>query len=462
MNYQEAKKIREKSYMAYLTEKLSEGRGVGSAIKSTLSEKSRARSMGYKEKFDPLNVVKFMTGGSKFATALYGSMSGRTQQDIQYFAGTKKAKEVGGTATRIGQLESDNQVLDVLSKIYSFLKTTNENNTLRMEREGNTQEEKELEREKRHKELIAAITGKKQTGSTAVPTATKADDGSGLISTILGMVTGLIGDAIKGVMSVISGITSFISMITSALGGGGIASIGKLLVGLGRFLVFNPVGIAIVAGTGIAYAIWKILKNPDSFEDPNGENAKGLRNAEKVGGLAGVKDEMDRRKKIPEYDRTVLEIKDYEKSYNEGQKLNNKQLEGFANRGPGALEAVEDYKLERDRVQQVINSINQTATPVTPTPQTTEPTEKPTMSGQDSSPALMNQISGAASKLNTVTSENLELNLPSTPEAVTTAQITNNMNVNSVREQKPKGPIPSVRNMEDSFQRMLLSSLRVV
>ena len=100
--------------MAYLTEKLSEGRGLGSAIRATSSERSRARTMAYKEKFDPLNIVKFMTGGSKFATALYGSMSGRTQQDIQYFAGTKKAKEVGGTATRIGQLESDNQVLDVL------------------------------------------------------------------------------------------------------------------------------------------------------------------------------------------------------------------------------------------------------------------------------------------------------------------------------------------------------------
>lgn len=460
MNYQEAKKIREKSYMAYLTEKLSEGRGLGSAIRATSSERSRARTMAYKEKFDPLNIVKFMTGGSKFATALYGSMSGRTQQDIQYFAGTKKAKEVGGTATRIGQLESDNQVLDVLSKIYSFLKTTNENNTLRMQREGNTQEEKELEREKRHKELIAAITGKRQTGSTAVPTATKADDGSGLISTILGMVTGLIGDAIKGVMSVISGITSFISMITSALGGGGVASIGKLLFGLGRFLVFNPVGIAIVAGTGIALAIWKMIKSEPS-EEAKAE-AAGIEQAEKVGGFVGVRDEMDRRKKLPEYDRTVLEIKDYEKSYNEGQKLNNKQLEGFAKRGPGALEAVEDYKLERDRVQSVIDSRNQTATPVTPAPQTTEPTEKPTMSRQDAGPALMNQMSDAVSKLNTVTSENLELNLPSTPEAVTTAQITNNMNVNSVREQKPKGPIPSVRNMEDSFQRMLLSSLRVV
>jgi hypothetical protein len=461
MNYQEAKKIRERSYISYLTEKLSEGRGVGSAIKATLSEKSQARTMGYKEKFDPLNIVKFMTGGSKFATALYGSMRGRTQQDIQYFAGTKKAKEVGGTATKIGQLESDNDVLDVLSKIYGLLKTTSDNDTLRREKENNQREEQELEREKRHKALIEAIAGKKQTGGTATPTATKADDGAGLLSTILGIVTGMIGDAIKGVMSVVSGISDLIKGILSAFSLGSLGPL-RLLASLGSFLV-SPLGVgllALSAGAITAWAFWKMLKDPSGYEAADSPTSLGLKNAEEVGGLAGVKDEMDRRKKLPEYDRTILEIKDYEKTYNEGEKLNNKQLEGFANRGPGALEAVEDYKMERDRVQKAISEMNQTATPVAPTP-TAEPADKP-QTNQESGSKLMNQSSEPQSKLNTVTSENLELNLPSTPESVTNSQIINNTNVNNIKSQKPKGPIPSVRNMEDSFQRMLLNSLRVV
>jgi hypothetical protein len=267
MNYQEAKKIREKSYISYLTEKLSEGRGVGSAIKATLSEKSQARTMGYKEKFDPLNIVKFMTGGSKFATALYGSMRGRTQQDIQYFAGTKKAKEVGGTATKIGQLESDNDVLDVLSKIYGLLKTTSDNDTLRREKENNQREEQELEREKRHKALIEAIAGKKQTGGTATPTATKADDGAGLLSTILGIVTGMIGDAIKGVMSVVSGISDLIKGILSAFSLGSLGPL-RLLASLGSFLV-SPLGVgllALSAGAITAWAFWKMLKDPSGYE----------------------------------------------------------------------------------------------------------------------------------------------------------------------------------------------------
>jgi len=459
MNYQEAKKIREKSYISYLTEKLSEGQGVGSAIKATLSDKSKAKSKGFSEKFDVLNIAKFMTGGSKFAPALLGSMLGRTQQDIQYFSGTKKAKEVGGSATKIGQLESDSNILDILSKIYTLLKTTDENDTLRREKENSFKEEEQSEKERRHKALIEAITGKKQT-TTAAPTATKADDGSGLLSTILGIVTGMIGDAIKGVMSIISGITSFISMITSAFGG--LASIGKLLFGLGRFLMFNPVGLAILAGVGIGYAIWKIIKSEPS-EEAKAE-AAGIAQAEKVGGLAGVKNEIDHSKKSPENKRTMAEIQDYQFNYNESIPLNNVQLKGFAERGPGALEAVEDYKVERDRVKKAIAEQNQTATPVpvTPTAQPSDSTEKPMVPSQESKPQAIEPMASTTNKLNTVTSENLELNLPSTPESVVNSQIINNTNVNSTKGQRPKGPIPSVRNMEDSFQRMVFDSLRVV
>jgi len=286
--------------------------------------------------------------------------------------------------------------------------------------------------------------------------ATKADNGSGLLSTILGIVTGLIGDAIKGVMSVIDGISTLIKGVLSAFSLGPLGPL-KLLAKLGTFLI-SPLGLGLMglaAGAITAWAFWKMLKDPSGYEAADSDLSKGLNQAEKVGGLAGVKDEMDRQKKLPEYDRTMAEIKNYQFSYNESEPLNNVQLKGFAERGPGALEAVEDYKMERDRVKKEILTLNQTATPVDTTPQAVTPTETPAPSEQMSNPKT-------TSKLNAVTSENLELNLPSTPESVTTAQITNNTNISSTKSQKPKGPIPSVRNMEDSFQRMLLSSLRVV
>jgi hypothetical protein len=171
---------------------------------------------------------------------------------------------------------------------------------------------------------------------------------------------------------------------------------------------------------------------------------------------------MDRRKKLPEYDRTMAEIKDYQFNYNESEPLNNVQLKGFAERGPGALEAVEDYKMERDRVKNFIAERNQTATPVATPTSTSNETAAPTTNNQNTGPQLMNPSSDSTNKLNTVTSENLELNLPSTPESVVNSQIINNTNVNSTKGQRPKGSIPSVRNMEDSFQRMVFDSLRVV
>jgi len=459
MNYQEAKKIREKSYISYLTEKLSEGQGLGAALKATSSDRSRAKAMGYKEKFDPLNIVKFMTGGSKFATALYGSMRGRTQQDIQYFTGTKKAKDVGATATKIDQLESNNEVIDVLSKIYGLLKTTNENDVLRKEKEENSKEERELERERRHKELIAAITGKKTT--TAAPTAVKADEGGGILSIVTGMIAGAIGGVmsmISGIMSTISDITGFIKKLSSGLVGP-IGKAGSVLFTLGKFLLTNPIGWAILAAAGIAYGVYKIA-NADPSEEAKAE-AEGISQSDKVGGLPGVKDELDFRKKMPEYDKTMADIKDYQFVHNEGDPLNDTQLEGFKKRGSGAAKAVEDYKAKRDEVKEKLKQINQTATPVPPTIQN-EPVEKPSTTEQSSVNNTASQVAAVPDKLNTVTSENLELNMPSTPESVISAQITNNMNVNSTNSQRPKGPIPSVRNVENSFQRMLLNSLRVV
>ena len=149
-------------------------------------------------------------------------------------------------------------------------------------------------------------------------------------------------------------------------------------------------------------------------------------------------------------------------------------MKGFAERGPGALEAVEDYKMERDRVQKTITEKNKTAIPVpakfaanqtagetsssAPTSQTaTTETNK-----QIAAAELMDQNSSTTNKLNTVTKENLDLSLSSKPDAVVEAQVTNNTNINKTTETRPKGSIPSVRNLETSFQEMIMYSTRVV
>jgi lysozyme len=61
------------------------------------------------------------------------------------------------------------------------------------------------------------------------------------------------------------------------------------------------------------------------------------------GGLAGQLDADEKLKKLPEYEKTLAEIEKYQKLFNDGNKLNEKQLEGFKARSQIAAQAVADY-----------------------------------------------------------------------------------------------------------------------
>lgn len=124
--------------------------------------------------------------------------------------------------------------------------------------------------------------------------------------------------------------------------------------------VLSALGPLLLAGGGLALlgALFvKLYKAKGSFVDE--EESKRIDDIAKTGGLAGQKDEQDRIKKLSEYERTKAEIAQYEKTFNEGQKLNEKQLEGFAKRGTDSARAVDEYKKS--------NNIGQSPTP-TPAP----------------------------------------------------------------------------------------------
>ena len=90
MEYQRAKEIRGRSLTSLITEKIISGGGVSSSIKTSISQKMQAKGVGIKEKFDPMNIARFVTGGSKLAPAIVGRLTGRSQKDIDYFTGTKR------------------------------------------------------------------------------------------------------------------------------------------------------------------------------------------------------------------------------------------------------------------------------------------------------------------------------------------------------------------------------------
>lgn len=61
------------------------------------------------------------------------------------------------------------------------------------------------------------------------------------------------------------------------------------------------------------------------------------------GGVLGQLAAEDKMKKLPEYEKTLAEIERYQKLFNDGDALNEKQLEGFKKRSEIAAQAVADY-----------------------------------------------------------------------------------------------------------------------
>ena len=423
MEYQKAKDVRGTSFGNLMAKKLIEGGGIGGSLGATISEKTKATMTGIKQSFDPLNMAKFMTGGSSLGPALLGKIMGRSKKDIKFFAGkTRKGRD---TASKLSPIESGGDFASILYNIENLLKSSLEEDKLQRARENNFAEEKELERLRRHKELMEAITGKKYDGKASATKIKRDAEESG---------------------------GSIIDDIVSAFG---LKEVGKLaLKGLGSLATFalGPIGAPLLAAAAVGafgYFIYKALKAEPSYEAE--QEAKGIKQAQEVGGLAGVKDEMDKRKSLPEYDRTMAEIKDYEKIYNEGEKLSNTQLDGFAKRGPGALEAVEDYKVERDKSSGQTSSTSQ--------PITTTPAPAPAATTVNQEPAAVD-TPNMGSALQSVQSQNLDMKIPVSNEDPSIA-ISNTTKVSNTST-KEKNPLPPVRNLEETFQRMILYSTRVV
>jgi hypothetical protein len=418
MTYQQAERLRNKSFGSLLGEQ--EG-GLGESLRKTLSIKGKARMTGIKEKFDPLNIAKFLTGGSNFAPAALGKLFGRSKEDISRFSGSK-LKDVGGTATKIDALQSENQTLDMLMKIYEFMRKSYEDKITQRQLENAFAEENQMEKERRHKELIAAITGKPM---AIEKTAEKVQEKR----------TSFVDDALAAFGGLALAKTAFTTLATVA-----------------KFFAFNPVGLAILGSVALGALFWKLFSDKSGYEDANSELNKGLKQAESVGGLAGVKDEAERRKKLPEYDRTMAEIQDFQEFQNEGDKLNDKQLEGFANRGPGALEAVEDYKQQRDTYEKISGT-------KTPQPITTAPSAAPAPSTAMAEPAAVESVPTGQS-LFSAQSQNLDLTIPESKSDP--ASVINNTVSASRKSIEETVSLPSVRNQEPTFANMILYSTRVV
>jgi hypothetical protein len=243
MSYQRAAEIRKKSLKNLITDKLVEGEGIGSSIGGSISEKMKARSKGLKEKFDPLNIAKMLTG--KLGSALLGKITGRSKEDIGYFAGDKKYKETKAKPSYVNAnlnksdaglysaiSEGNNQsmkkgdgIATVLARMYNLIKFQQIESIKRFRIEKNFKKIEEKQKNKWNKELIDALKNKKT--ATVITEGKKEEDGGFNIFKYIG---DKIAGALRWASELISGLWSPVGKFISILGAiGGFLGLEEIL-----------------------------------------------------------------------------------------------------------------------------------------------------------------------------------------------------------------------------------------
>ena len=261
MSYQQGRRIRDTGLKELITQNIVSGQGVGKAIRSSISQSFKAKVTGIKEKFDPLNIAKALTGN--LGAAVLGRVTGRSDKDIQYFSGGRRGNYAGNitqdsdlsaiqpalyTKVAEGQnqrMKKGEGVASVLGKLYNLMKSNYTEEEKRRELDINFKYKQEKQKETWHKELLEAISGMKG-GGTATKVVKPKDksmfDGFG---DLLKNIEEMISTAIDALKVILKPILEFAEIIGK-----------NLLSTIGRFLV-NPYVLAILgvaaAGTLAVY-----------------------------------------------------------------------------------------------------------------------------------------------------------------------------------------------------------------
>jgi hypothetical protein len=169
MDYRVASNIRGKSLSSLITDRITSGGSVGSSIKGAISDKLKAKGTGIKEKFDPMNIARAMTGGGKLATAILGKITGRSQSDINYFAGDKKKSSSYTRMPSVGQVPSEGfggSAVEVLNKMLSFMQKNREDDLKRKQISMSFEEERQSEEQRRHGDFLKVLKDFTSVGGT--------------------------------------------------------------------------------------------------------------------------------------------------------------------------------------------------------------------------------------------------------------------------------------------------------
>jgi hypothetical protein len=472
MGYAKAKKIRKQSFGDIFAQKMANGESIGQSFKSTFSDRGKAKLKGLKEIFDPQNIAKAV--GGKVGASIYGRVMNRSKEDNEYFTETKASKKGkgsgdGGTdmAEKLGPTEDGNSFLSTLMSIQELLSKREEDNKAQREKEGTFAEENKAEKERRHNELIAAITGKKIESAPKNDTATKESGdfpdydlaGSFKESAKRAAVQGAEKAAIKSTATKIGkdvikrtavktlgktigkGVLKSIPILGAAIGSG--FAIGRLIDG-------DVVGAGIEAASGLGSALTSIpltITNAardvykevyGDFPDPtNPEDQKNLSEIYDICKEVAAELLKDSATEAPKPGEMQTDM------------MGN--ATGYAT--PETTTPTKPTSTSPASSTPTPSSPSAPASPVSSTPTPPAPAPKSTASATASP--------NSGSELNQVQSENLNVKVQETLSKGESV-VNNNQVSNSLSSVDTTGPLPSVRNSDPTFQRMIFDSTRVV
>ena len=363
-------------------------------------------------------------GPQGFISKLFGS-SGQ-KKDMEF---TGKAKVVKGkdTASKIKPLQQGNDLLDMLLKIYTFLQKNFDEDKLAREKENNFKEEELIEAQKRHEKLLAALEElKKNMAVNEKPTAEKEkEDESNFFTKILGLIGGA---------EVLGAMVSFFT---------------------------SPLFLGTAATLAVLAFAWKLWKKSDpekvketlTGQGPEGIAAAGL-GAE--GQLPLYNQDEEDKKKLASmaHDYVKGQIK-HEKDYSKlplpALEAYRDELVGYGGRAKTSphyqkIQVLEKEIDKRNKQAEAVES--NTNTSVKPTPTKSESVE----------------TAPPSEKLNTVTNDNNTAKINAIPAPPSVSTINNTIQSGGPKKTKvlEKLDVPHVRNQEETFQKMILYSTRVV
>ena len=457
LTYQQAKRLREQSLTSVLADQLIMGEGYGSAIGRTISLKTRAKITGIKQKFDPLNIAKILTGGSRLGPAILGKMLGRSRKDVEFFAG--RARPVTSRDKRIGAVpgsgEDTTGMSVVLNDILTFLQKSHERDMILREKENNLREGEKHEDERRHKKLLKTLEKVGFGGGTASKVKSSGPGFfDGMFDSIKKFVQEMIDKAMR-VLEWVKDLKPFMRFIGSRLLSF-LLSPGMLAlssVAIGALIAMGAKEITEAVGQNQIDTAKDLLEKNKNRESLTQEEKNKLdKEIESAGGMKKLNQVMDTANGVPVTERGVPPRPDTTGGKN-SQRAKTWDMRFGATHNPDGTP-----KLKESNTGAPPNVPNSNDTSV-------NDAEMKKLQRQNIMPPAPQPVTQppSSSAVADKSTENQNLNIQaSTKNLPNKTSNTNVVNKNITNKPKPRPPIIAVRNTEPTFRQAIYNSTRVV